>query len=69
MTGFLDWSLFAPKTLPGTLSNGRNYPGTKLQDARRMFFFFSNRLGCLGSLLVSGLITLALLLMFGIVRL
>jgi hypothetical protein len=34
-----------------------------------MFFFFSNRLGCLGSLLVSGLITLALLVLFGIVRL
>jgi hypothetical protein len=37
-------------------------------DGRRMFFFFSNRLGCLGSLLVSGLITLALLVLFGIVR-
>ena len=33
-----------------------------------MFFMFSNRLGCLGSLLISGLITLALLVLFGIVR-
>jgi hypothetical protein len=41
----------------------------RIQDGPRMFFFFSNRLGCLGSLLVSGLITLALLVLFGIVRL
>ena len=33
-----------------------------------MFFMFSNRLGCLGSLLISGVITLALLFLFGIVR-
>lgn len=33
-----------------------------------MFLFFSNRPGCLGSLLVSGLVTLALLVLFGIVR-
>ena len=33
-----------------------------------MFFMFSNRLGCLGSLLISGVITLALLVLFGIVR-
>jgi len=29
-----------------------------------MFFFFSNRLGCLGSLLVSALVTGVLLLIF-----
>jgi hypothetical protein len=34
-----------------------------------MFFFFSNRLGCLGSLLISALITIALLLVFGMPRL
>jgi hypothetical protein len=34
-----------------------------------MFFIFSNRLGCLGSLLISGVITVALLVLFGIVRL
>jgi len=31
-----------------------------------MFFFFSNRLGCLGSLLVSAVITLVLLLVLGV---
>lgn len=30
-----------------------------------MFFFFSNRLGCLGSLLLSAAITLALLVALG----
>jgi hypothetical protein len=29
-----------------------------------MFFFFSNRLGCLGSLLLSAIVTVALLFMF-----
>ncbi len=33
-----------------------------------MFFFFSNRLGCLGSLLISALVTIALLFIFGILR-
>lgn len=32
-----------------------------------MFVFFSNRLGCLGSLLVSAVLTLVLLLLFGII--
>ena len=31
-----------------------------------MFFFFSNRLGCLGSLLLSVAITVVLLLLLGI---
>jgi hypothetical protein len=31
-----------------------------------VFLFFSNRLGCLGSLLLSVLVTLALLLVFGV---
>ncbi|CAA9547092.1 MAG: hypothetical protein AVDCRST_MAG23-2640 [uncultured Sphingosinicella sp.] len=30
-----------------------------------MFFFFSNRLGCLGSLAISAILTLALLMFFG----
>jgi hypothetical protein len=34
----------------------------------KMFFFFSNRLGCLGSILVSAAITIALLLLFGVFR-
>ena len=33
-----------------------------------MFFFFSNRLGCLGSLLLSAGSTVALLFMFGMLR-
>lgn len=31
-----------------------------------MFVIFSNRLGCIGSIIVSILLTLALLLLFGI---
>jgi len=34
-----------------------------------MFLFFSNRLGCFGSLLVSLAVTLLLLLLLGVVRL
>jgi hypothetical protein len=33
-----------------------------------MFLFFSNRLGCAGSLLVSAVVTLLLLLLLGVVR-
>jgi hypothetical protein len=31
-----------------------------------VFFFFSNRLGCLGSLLLSAVLTLVLLLLFDV---
>ena len=34
-----------------------------------MMFFFSNRLGCLGSILVSIIGTLALLLILGVIQL
>jgi hypothetical protein len=34
-----------------------------------VFVFFSNRLGCLGSLLVSAAVTLILLLVLGVIRL
>jgi hypothetical protein len=34
-----------------------------------MFFFFSNRLGCLGSLLLSAAVTLVLLLITGVIHL
>lgn len=30
----------------------------------RMFFFFSNRLGCLGSLVISAIVTVILILIF-----
>jgi hypothetical protein len=33
-----------------------------------MFFFFSNRPGCLGSLVISALLTIALLFMLGLLR-
>lgn len=39
-----------------------------LRDGANMFFFFSNRLGCLGSLLISAVITVALLFVFGMLR-
>ncbi len=32
-----------------------------------MFLFFSNRLGCLGSLLLSAVVTLILLLVLGVI--
>ncbi len=32
-----------------------------------MFFFFSNRLGCAGSLLISAAITLLILLLIGVI--
>ena len=32
-----------------------------------MFFFFSNRLGCLGSIVVSVVLTLILLLVLGVI--
>ena len=33
-----------------------------------MFFFFSNRLGCLPSLLLSAVVTLVLLFLLGVIR-
>jgi hypothetical protein len=33
-----------------------------------MFFLFSNRLGCLGSLALSAAVTVLLLFLFGLVR-
>ena len=33
-----------------------------------MFFMFSNCLGCLGSVLISAVITVAVLFMFGMLR-
>jgi hypothetical protein len=35
---------------------------------RRVFLFFSNRLGCFGSLLVSAAVTLVLLLILGVIN-
>jgi len=33
-----------------------------------VFLFFSNRLGCLGSLLVSAVVTVVLLVVLGVIR-
>jgi hypothetical protein len=33
-----------------------------------MFLFFSSRMGCLGSLLLSAAVTIALLFLFGMLR-
>jgi len=42
---------------------GAGLPG----QARPVFLFFSNRLGCLGSLLVSALATLVLLVILDVI--
>jgi hypothetical protein len=39
-----------------------------LDPAKTMFFFFSNRLGCLGSLLLSAAVTVVMLYMFGMLN-
>jgi hypothetical protein len=41
-------------------------PVRPAEDLQAMFFFFSSRLGCLGSLLVSAVITLILLVILGV---
>lgn len=38
-------------------------------QAEILFLFFSNNLGCAGSLLVSAVVTLILLLLFGVIEL
>jgi hypothetical protein len=43
-------------------------PGPITCRAGFMFLFFSNRLGCLGSLVVSAAITVGLLFLFGVLR-
>jgi hypothetical protein len=39
-----------------------------LEETSKMFVFFSSRMGCIGSLLISALVTVALLFMFGMLR-
>jgi hypothetical protein len=46
----------------------RRLPGLVDGEDARMFFFFSNNLGCFGSILVSLAGTLLLLLVLGVVR-
>lgn len=40
--------------------------GTRRLVGNTMFLFFSNKLGCLGSILISAVVTLLLLLLFGV---
>jgi len=51
--------------MPSTTATARPVPGRAVgsRQERVMFFLFSNRLGCLGSVLVSGVLTLLLLLL------
>jgi hypothetical protein len=52
--------------LSGT--NSRSGPFRLAKGKCELFFFFSNRLGCLGSLLISAAITIGLLFLFGVFR-
>ncbi len=49
----------APAPHPRFRNDRRGHPG-------RVFFFFSNRLGCLGSLLVSAVLTIVVLLVLDV---
>jgi len=48
--------------------SGRRAPDAAGRHARGVFLFFSNRLGCFGSLVVSLAITVVLLLALGVLR-
>jgi hypothetical protein len=43
-------------------------PSDPSRSLTRCFFFFSNRMSCLGSLVVSALVTVVLLFLFGMLR-
>jgi hypothetical protein len=58
----------ATAPLYGDVSKQHEYAVTRTGRTPRMFFFFSNRLGCLGSLLVSAAVTLVLLLLLGVIN-
>jgi hypothetical protein len=44
-------------------------PASRVGDLHGVFVFFSNRLGCGGSLLLSAVVTAILLLVTGVIRL
>lgn len=52
----------------GTCSSCATHTRGTAGDVTVVFFFFSNRLGCAGSLLVSALATLVLLLLIGVIH-
>ena len=49
-------------------ASGRSVEDAQVSQAREraMFFFFSNRLGCAGSLLISAVLTLIVLALMGV---
>ncbi len=51
----------------GAMELARRRAGWPGREMRLVFFFFSNRLGCLGSIAVSAGLTLILLLVFGVI--
>lgn len=58
--GACDEAIRSSATAPGTC------PGTRARSRPPMIAFFSNRLGCMGSLLVSVIGTAFLLLVLGV---
>ena len=57
-------------TAPRRVTDGdqrKGFGGVRGGHPPAVFFFFSNRLGCLGSLLLSAVLTLVLLLAFDII--
>jgi hypothetical protein len=38
---------------------------SRVKGSARLFFFFSNRLGCLGSIAISAVVTVVLLMLLG----
>ena len=54
-------------THPAGAAAARRRPPPLSPDRRAPVFFFSNRLGCLGSILVSAVLTLILLAVLGVI--
>lgn len=53
-------------SLARRLESPKSRLGAHIIRMGTVFFFFSNRMGCLGSLLVSVVVTVVLLLVFGV---
>ncbi len=64
-------SLMRTRYPPADAGNRRagGWPAVVGGTALGVFFFFSNRLGCLGSILISAVGTLILLLLLGVINL
>ena len=58
-----------PQTRASELSVAYAADGSRrFRQCPEMFIFFSNRLGCIGSLLISAIATFILLLVFGVIH-